>query len=258
MKRAVSTSIVMIVMAALCACTTTYFMATGPTTYPPYDGEVQILDVPLEGVDYEVIGLVSVDRPWETEYGYLVRLLQEEAARNGAHAIIMCSDRICLRFGDTDSCLAAPAIRFLPRAEAAAAPPLTPSAPMPSAKEQALVERGRVTLNIQFDTDEAVVKDHYYADLSELADVMMRHPDFRVVIEGHTDSVGDDAYNLNLSYRRADSVRNCLVTVFGIDASRLVTAGHGETRPVADNATPAGRQLNRRVEAAVDPVKAAK
>ena len=100
------------------------------------------------------------------------------------------------------------------------------------------------------------MKDHYYADLSELADVAKRHPD--LVVSGTHGRRRRRAHSLNLSYRRADSVRNCLVTTFGIDASRLVTAGHGETRPVADNATPEGRQLNRRVEAAVDPVKAAK
>ena len=74
------------------------------------------------------------------------------------------------------------------------------------------------------------------------------HPDLRISIEGHTDSDGDDASNLDLSERRAASVKGFLIANYGIDASRLESVGLGETVPVADNSTPDGKQQNRRVE----------
>jgi outer membrane protein OmpA-like peptidoglycan-associated protein len=66
-------------------------------------------------------------------------------------------------------------------------------------------------------------------------------------VEGHTDSEGDDDYNMTLSQRRADSVRR-FIAGEGIDESRLEAVGRGETRPLASNATPQGRRRNRRVE----------
>jgi outer membrane protein OmpA-like peptidoglycan-associated protein len=69
----------------------------------------------------------------------------------------------------------------------------------------------------------------------------------RVNVLGHTDSIGDDAYNLDLSRRRAESVAK-LLEEKGISRSSLTVEGHGETRPVADNGSPEGRRKNRRVE----------
>lgn len=264
MKQVVLAMLATIVL--LYGCSTAHFMKAGSTAYPPYDGEVRVVDVPLEGVDYELIGIVSVGRPWDTRYDDLVKLMQEVAAENGADAIILCRDKTCLKISDQDSSLAAPAIRMRPRAEnkAAAPPPVPAPAPVPTpvptpAEEgKAILEKGRVTLNIQFDTNMAVVKDQYYGELAGLADVMRRYPDLKVMIEGHTDSVGDDAHNMELSQRRADSVKNFLTARFGIDASRLDARGYGETRPVADNSTDEGRQWNRRVEAAVEYEKTVK
>jgi outer membrane protein OmpA-like peptidoglycan-associated protein len=76
---------------------------------------------------------------------------------------------------------------------------------------------------------------------------MMEYPNTRFLIEGHTDSQGSDAYNLKLSDERAASVKNYLIEK-GLPASRLSSEGFGETKPVANNATAAGRQQNRRVE----------
>jgi len=80
---------------------------------------------------------------------------------------------------------------------------------------------------------------------------MQQYPDLNVTIEGHTDNVGKDAYNKKLSQRRADAVKAYLVKK-GIDANRLTAIGYGEEKPIADNATKAGKAENRRVEAAVD------
>lgn len=263
MKHAVFAMAATLVLSAFLGCTTTRFMSVGSATYPPYGGDVMVLDVPLEGVDYEVIGIVSVYAPWDTSYDRLLELMREEAARNGAHAVMVCRDDICLASGQGDSRFAVPAVRILPRAEAVAE--TLPMAPVPAqapvqdpGEEKTLVEKGRVTLNVEFDTGKAVVKDRYYADLAKLAEVMRSHPDLKVVIEGHTDSVGDDDLNMRLSWERAESVRNCLVKIFAIDVSRLEARGYGETRPVADNGYEEGRQRNRRVEAAVEYEKTLK
>ena len=74
------------------------------------------------------------------------------------------------------------------------------------------------------------------------------NPNLKMQIEGHTDSVGDGAHNLDLSKRRADAVKAVLATQFKVDASRLTTAGLGATKPTDSNDTPQGRAQNGRVE----------
>jgi len=83
--------------------------------------------------------------------------------------------------------------------------------------------------------------------IDKLAEFLEKHSERKVVIEGHTDSRGSDEYNLGLSQRRADSVRNALVAN-GVDPVRIQTIGMGKEYPVASNDTDAGRQQNRRVE----------
>ena len=90
------------------------------------------------------------------------------------------------------------------------------------------------------------------ADIQNLADFMKQYGQTSTVVEGHTDSVGTDAYNQRLSERRANAVRDVLVNQHGLDASRVDAVGYGESRPVADNSTEEGRAINRRVEAEVE------
>jgi outer membrane protein OmpA-like peptidoglycan-associated protein len=84
--------------------------------------------------------------------------------------------------------------------------------------------------------------------LHEIASVLTTHPDWRLRIDGHTDDIGDDAANLDLSGRRAAAVKAALVSRFRIEAARLSTAGYGEASPQETNDTPEGRARNRRVE----------
>jgi len=86
--------------------------------------------------------------------------------------------------------------------------------------------------------------------LDNVINVLSEHTEFDVGIEGHTDSVGNDSLNQELSQRRAQSVLNYLASN-GIDSSRLNATGYGESSPIADNSTPEGRALNRRIEFAV-------
>jgi len=116
----------------------------------------------------------------------------------------------------------------------------------------AVAEVVRVELDVKFDFDKSVVKPESYSDIKNLADFMKQYPQTTTVVEGHTDSVGTDAYNQKLSERRANAVRDVLVNQYGVEGERVNTAGYGESRPVADNATDAGRAVNRRVEAEVE------
>ncbi|TDQ40224.1 OmpA family protein [Thiopseudomonas denitrificans] len=113
-------------------------------------------------------------------------------------------------------------------------------------------ETVRVELEVLFDFDKANVKDGSYADIQNLAEFMKQYPQLSTTVEGHTDSVGPDAYNQKLSERRANAVRQVLVEQYGVESERVNSVGYGESRPIADNSTKEGRALNRRVEAAVE------
>jgi OmpA-OmpF porin, OOP family len=105
-----------------------------------------------------------------------------------------------------------------------------------------------VTLgDVLFDTGKATLKPGAYATIERLATVLKEDQARKVLIEGHTDSVGTDEYNQSLSERRAASVQAALFER-GVEASQISTVGKGETTPVASNDSPVGRQQNRRVE----------
>ena len=101
--------------------------------------------------------------------------------------------------------------------------------------------------NILFVTGSAKLQSKSFKGLNDVAQIMKENPGMSLAIDGHTDWVGSDEYNQKLSDDRAASVMNYIVSK-GVDASRITSAGHGETMPIADNKTAAGRQQNRRVE----------
>jgi outer membrane protein OmpA-like peptidoglycan-associated protein len=104
--------------------------------------------------------------------------------------------------------------------------------------------------DVLFDTGSATLKPGAREKLARVAGILASHPDLKIEIEGHTDSVGSDDYNQRLSERRAESVRAYLVQQ-KIPPASVGAEGLGESQPVASNATPAGRQQNRRVELVV-------
>lgn len=128
--------------------------------------------------------------------------------------------------------------------------------PTPREAEKPFAGKNKITLHVQFDTNEDIIKDAYCDELAGFARVMKNHPHLKVTIEGHTDNVGNADSNLSLSRKRAESVKNYLVSD-GIDASRIAAQGYGQSRPIADNGTEEGKQKNRRVEAALEYEKAA-
>lgn len=113
-------------------------------------------------------------------------------------------------------------------------------------------ERGMVVTlsDVLFDFDQADLKAAGTHTVDKLAQFLMDHPERRVLIEGHTDNIGDPQYNQGLSERRAQAVKRGLVDA-GIDPSRIATRGYGQDYPVASNDSRSGRQQNRRVEVVI-------
>jgi OOP family OmpA-OmpF porin len=128
------------------------------------------------------------------------------------------------------------------------APPPPKPAPPPPPPHGTKIE----TLSgANFDFNKAVLRPDGKAKVDHAIKVLQDNPSVRLSIEGHTDSVGSDAYNQKLSERRANATKEYMVSK-GISASRLTTHGFGESKPVASNKTAEGRAENRRVELIVD------
>lgn len=139
----------------------------------------------------------------------------------------------------------APVVAKAP-APAPAPAPVAPAAPAPAPK---VAEKVSIALEVQFDTAKDVVKPQYDDQLKKVADFLKAYPASKAEIEGHTDNVGQAAYNKDLSQRRAAAVRQALINRFGCDGSRLSAAGYGPEKPLVANDTPANRAVNRRVVA---------
>ena len=121
---------------------------------------------------------------------------------------------------------------------------LAPPPPPPPPIE----EKIELTQQIHFEFDQAVIRPISFPILDGVVDILKTNPDIRKVrVEGHTDSKGSDAYNMELSQRRAEAVREYLINK-EIEADRLVAVGYGETRPLETNDTDEGRAKNRRIE----------
>lgn len=117
----------------------------------------------------------------------------------------------------------------------------------PEVKEEAKKRLAFAARAIQFETGKAIIKPVSFKILDEVATILSEYPYYDVNVEGYTDNVGKPESNLKLSQERAAAAVEYLVKK-GIDAKRLVSAGYGDTKPVADNKTAAGRAQNRRVE----------
>ncbi|RUO69298.1 OmpA family protein [Pseudidiomarina salinarum] len=151
------------------------------------------------------------------------------------------SVNVLFRFGATSH---APAKQVPVVEEPATAAP----APAPVVVDQV---RYCSELDIEFEIAKNDIQRVNREHMLVLATFLDKYPETRAVIEGHTDNVGNDADNLRLSQERAQSVVNYLTSEHDIDGDRLTAVGYGETRPVADNDTDAGKQANRRINAII-------
>jgi outer membrane protein OmpA-like peptidoglycan-associated protein len=114
---------------------------------------------------------------------------------------------------------------------------------------QVIGSSGRfVTHGVLFDTDSDRMKAESAPVIQSIAKGLETNPNLKLQIEGHTDSVGDKTHNMDLSRRRAESVKTVLVSQFTVDPERLSTCGMGDSKPIDSNDTPQGRSQNRRVE----------
>ncbi len=115
--------------------------------------------------------------------------------------------------------------------------------------EKELTEKAKyVTNEVHFEFNSDEITEESYPVLDEIGKVLSKHSEWKLEIAGHTDSIGTEEYNQDLSQRRARSVKNYLTSNFDIEKSKLIPVGYGELKPIADNGTKDGRALNRRVE----------
>ena len=123
-----------------------------------------------------------------------------------------------------------------------------PSASKPTIEQKLAKDKRAVTYGIHFDFNKDTIRPDSEPILKEIVQAMNDNPDWKLTVEGHTDSIGGDAPNLDLSQRRAAAVKKALVDRYHIAPDRLVTSGYGRSRPVDTNETLEGRARNRRVE----------
>jgi len=174
------------------------------------------------------------------------------AVKDGSGACVVTQGQVLPECAGTKAAPAAPAAPAEPAKPATPAPakPAEPSKPAPSSVRQSVV----IQADALFDFDKSVVRPDGKKSIDE-ALAKIKGVDLEMVIAtGHTDSIGSDKYNQRLSERRANAVKEYLVSK-GIPASKITTIGKGESQPVATNKTAEGRQKNRRVDIEFKGVK---
>jgi outer membrane protein OmpA-like peptidoglycan-associated protein len=119
--------------------------------------------------------------------------------------------------------------------------------PMLTIRREDSVAITYIARNVLFGSNSDRFRDSSFAALDTLAGRLLAHPEWHLTIEGHTDNSGEPGKNMQLSQHRAGAILTYLLKK-GVPAKRLTAVGYGESRPVADNRTPAGRAANRRVE----------
>jgi len=144
----------------------------------------------------------------------------------------------------SDGCASLSAERSGPPGQA----PSTSGNNNPDQIETSLASTGKADVyDIYFSFNSDQIRSESEPRIKEIADALNKHPDWKLSVEGHTDSIGTSAYNLDLSRRRAAAVKEDLVKRYKVDPNRLATVGYGSTRPKDSNETLEGRARNRRV-----------
>ena len=133
-----------------------------------------------------------------------------------------------------------------PKPEPAPPPPPKPAPPAPPPPAPKVIDK--LTLQVLFDVDKSTITEAGQKELQKAVTFVKKYPGTKIEVDGHTDNTGTAAYNQKLSERRAAAVKDYLIKEAGVDSSKITAVGYGQTKPVADNKTAAGRALNRRVE----------
>jgi OOP family OmpA-OmpF porin len=176
----------------------------------------------------------------------------KELAHDGAETYWACHNTESSRLLAEARQLAGEAERCGPQGAAVSPAPEALIEPIPAAEPTPEKMKYCVSLDIEFDIDKSDIRPQYHDEVAKVGDFMKKYPTTTAVIEGYSDNVGDDDYNMRLSQRRAESVVKYLEDNFGIDQSRLSAKGYGKTGPAASNASDAGKQKNRRINAIID------
>lgn len=129
--------------------------------------------------------------------------------------------------------------------------PGTPAGQQVTAFGCAKTEKLEFTLKVQFAPGKSEIDPKFTADLDKFAEFLVKYPETKAEIEGHTDNTGAEKLNYRISQKRAEAVQKYLIDKLKIEKSRLTAKGYGPSQPVGDNATPEGRESNRRVVAHV-------
>ena len=108
-------------------------------------------------------------------------------------------------------------------------------------------------IGLSFQSGKAIIQPEYFTLLSKVQRAIRIFPEFQVVVEGHTDAVGDDRYNKKLSVNRANAVQAYITASMGLPDSKVTAVGYGETKPIASNDSNIGRQQNRRIDIILKP-----
>ena len=200
-------------------------LRAGSAPYPAVGGgDTRVVVVPVEGGGYTTVPTSLI----------------EEARASQGQTITADGGRIRLRADSTGAVQALPVVS--PNIIAATSPDVR-------VVERAILDRGLFrTIEVVFEFDESTLLPVSTRTLDAVGEVLTRNPELVIEVAGHTDSIGTEAYNEELSQARAATVRQYLLDRFSLDPNRLVARGYGEARPIADNSTPTGRTLNRRVE----------
>ena len=109
----------------------------------------------------------------------------------------------------------------------------------------------KMTLQVFFDFNKNILTEADLKELPKAVAFVKKYPGAKIRLDGYTDSIGTDAYNMKLSERMATAVKDYLIKEAGVASSKITAVGHGEADPVADNKTPEGRTKNRRVEISI-------
>jgi len=137
-----------------------------------------------------------------------------------------------------------------PKPEPVPPPPPKP-APSPPAPPPAPKVIDKMTLHVLFAFDKSILTEADVKELQKAVDFVKKYPGAEIRLDGYTDYIGTDAYNIKLSERRATAVKDYLIKEAAVDSSKISAVGHGKADPVADNKTEEGRAKNRRVEISI-------